>query len=100
LLWNAIRAKRFLGLKFRRQHAIGQFVVDFYCPSESMIIEVDGGIHRSRAGPDRERQRFLEDLGLKVLRFSNELVIEDLGTVLEQIRLALTSPRPVGHPSP
>ncbi len=66
LLWNALRRKRLDGRKFRRQQPIGPFVVDFFCPAERLIVEVDGPIHDSQREADRVRQQLLETLGLHV----------------------------------
>jgi very-short-patch-repair endonuclease len=73
-LWELVRDKRLNGLKFRRQHAIGHFIADFYCPAAKLAIEVDGPIHESQDGADRERQTQSESLGIAVLRFSNDEV--------------------------
>jgi very-short-patch-repair endonuclease len=92
LLWEQLRGRRFRGLKFRRQHAIHAFVVDFYCHDEALVIEIDGGIHREAAVAkrDAERQEFLESLGLHVVRIPTELVSEDLDGALEFITEAIS----------
>ena len=73
------------GLKFRRQHAIAGFIVDFYCVKAELVIEVDGPIHEQQHEEDAERQPILEALGLSVLRFTNDQVLDDLGYVLSTI---------------
>lgn len=88
-LWQALRRHGVLGLKFRRQHAIGPFIVDFYCVKASLVIEVDGPIHATRRSADEERQTYLESSGLRVLRFSNDDVLESLPSVLEQIEAVI-----------
>ena len=86
-LWQRLRKRQIRGLRFRRQHAIGPFIVDFYCFEASLVIEVDGSIHcdSTHAEYDAERQSFLESLGLRVLRFSNTHVIDHPDSVLKAI---------------
>ncbi len=88
-LWESIRSRNTLGARFRRQHIIERFVVDFYCRDAQLVIEVDGGIHQYTQEEDALRQEFLENLGLQVIRFTNEQVIEDLPAVLESIESTL-----------
>ena len=87
-LWKHIKRKQFEGRKFRRQHSIENYIVDFYCPSEKLIIELDGAYHLNFAqqNKDRERDDRLKTLGFKVLRFENKLVFEDLEFVLGEIK--------------
>ena len=87
VLWNALKGKQ-LGVRFRRQHPIGSFIVDFYCHQRLLVIEVDGGYHNSKdqQQADEARTEELEASGLKVIRFSNELVINDLLGVVKEIR--------------
>jgi very-short-patch-repair endonuclease len=73
------------GVKFRRQHAIGPFIADFDCVSARLVIEVDGRVHSHQRGADKERQAYLEGLGLSVLRFTNEDVLERMSQVLARI---------------
>ena len=70
MLWSVLRNRGLLGLKFRRQHPIGAFVVDFYCPELAVAIEVDGSIHDGveRRGRDEVRQDFIEGLGIRFIR--------------------------------
>ena len=84
-LWQALRGKQARGFKFRRQHAIERFIVDFYCGAAGLVVEVDGPIHDYTQEEDAIRQAFLESMGLVVLRFSNEDVIDSLDAVLERI---------------
>ncbi|MBU2713540.1 endonuclease domain-containing protein [Zooshikella harenae] len=85
-LWNALRKKQ-LGVKFRRQHGIGQYIVDFYCAERRLVIEVDGESHFTHEGIayDDVRDRFLESCGLKVLHFTNQQVMCELEGVLSRI---------------
>jgi ATP-dependent helicase HrpA/adenine-specific DNA-methyltransferase len=84
LFWNRIKTKQFLGLKFRKQHPIGHYIVDFYCASLSLIIEIDGMSHTD-AKADECRQRWLEERGNKVLRYSNDDVVDDVDSVIEDL---------------
>jgi very-short-patch-repair endonuclease len=85
ILWNALRGKQMAGLKFRRQQPVGNFIVDFFCASERLVIELDGASHEEKSEKDGARQRFLEEQGLRVLRFLNEDVEKNLDGVLETI---------------
>ncbi len=85
ILWTALRGKQLDGRKFRRQVSIGAFVVDFYCWTEKLVIEVDGGIHELQRGADAERQALIESLGLQFIRFSADEVEHDLPSVLRHI---------------
>ena len=89
-MWEALRGGQLDGFKFRRQHPIGPFVVDFFCASAGLILEIDGAIHSSREAGDRERQLLLESRDYRVLRFSAEEVENDLGRVLQRVAEALT----------
>ena len=81
LLWAVLRAGRLSGLKFRRQHSVGPFIVDFACIHKRLVVEIDGGYHDSIVGNDLSRQQFLEREGWQVLRFSNDDVLEDVEAV-------------------
>lgn len=97
-LWNQLRAKRFEGLKFRRQHEIGSFIVDFACCSLKLAIEVDGGVHLDQVAYDQRRDAYLRGLGWTVLRFENIDATSLLHLVLETIYERVESLR--GRPSP
>lgn len=86
-LWKSLQRKQLKGRKFRRQHSIQNFIVDFYCASEGLIIELDGAVHLDFAQQnyDFERIEILKTLGFKVIRFENKLVFENLSEVLEEI---------------
>ncbi|MCX2680571.1 isoleucine--tRNA ligase [Galbibacter sp. EGI 63066] len=94
ILWEALRAKKLGGHKFRREHIIDEFIVDFVCLSQRLVIEVDGGYHDlpEIKEADELRTKILEDLGYKVIRFANEEVIGDIDTVLDKIEEELKSP--------
>jgi very-short-patch-repair endonuclease len=85
------------GFKFRRQHAIDRFIVDFYCPEAGLVIEVDGPIHAGFIEEDAFRQEYLEHLDLRVLRFTNDQVLRETYSVICQIHQAL---QPTHLPSP
>jgi very-short-patch-repair endonuclease len=87
-LWQHLRHKQ-LGVRVRRQHTIGQFIVDFYVPSAALVIEVDGDIHQYTAEEDAIRTAYLEAHGLRVVRFSNDEVLSDAAKVVEQIQALL-----------
>lgn len=91
-LWQQLRNRAILGYKFRRQHSIDRFIVDFVCIEATLIIEVDGEIHQYTPDEDAIRQEFLESLGFHVLRFTNEQVLRNMHEVLAQIQMRLTSP--------
>ena len=88
-LWRELRGRKLLGLKFRRQHALGRFVVDFYCREAKLVIEVDGEVHDGQRIEDAVRQAYLESLGLRVLRFKNERILLARDEDLESISSAL-----------
>ncbi len=87
VLWNRLRNRQLKGLKFRRQHPIDRFIVDFYCREAGLVIEVDGSVHDSLEAReyDEARQKFLEQRGLTVMRFCNAQVVNDTNTVLASI---------------
>ncbi len=90
-LWQAVRNRQLAGVKFRRQHTIGPFIVDFFSPDHQLIIEVDGQVHREvgQAEYDAGRTHELESLGYRIVRFSNEEVLAGLSIVLQKITAAL-----------
>jgi very-short-patch-repair endonuclease len=84
-LWQHLRAGRLQGYHFRRQQIIDRFIVDFYCHKADLVVEVDGGIHLEQHAYDCERELFLRDIGLRVLRFANTEVEHKLEEVLHAI---------------
>ena len=92
-LWDAIRSKRLDGLRFRRQHPVGRFVLDFFCPSAKLVVEVDGPIHDRHTDQDEARTRVLETAGYRVIRFRNEEILGDLPRVLRRISEAAQQAR-------
>ncbi|MDQ2996808.1 MAG: endonuclease domain-containing protein [Chloroflexota bacterium] len=89
LLWQQLRARCLNGHKFRRQHPIDRFIVDFCCLEHKLIVEIDGRIHQTQAERDAERTAALEGLGFRVLRFTNDQVEHDMVSVLNALRQAL-----------
>lgn len=87
LMWQLLRAKRFMNLKFRRQHVIASFIVDFYCHEIGLVIEVDGGQHGIDDAIEyyAERTKFLEALDLMVVRYWNRDVVGKTDVVLEDL---------------
>jgi len=88
ILWQHLRANRLDGFHFRRQQIIGKYIVDFYCHAASLIVELEGDIHEQQVEHDAEREADLVGRGLLVVRFKNEEVKHDLGSVLARIAQA------------
>jgi very-short-patch-repair endonuclease len=91
ILWRHLRNRNFAGYKFRRQHPLDPYTLDFYCPSAKLAVELDGGGHNYSLGRahDRTRTTFLAQHGILVLRFWNHQVRKELDSVLQAIWLAL-----------
>ena len=87
MLWSKIRRKQLKGYQFYRQRIIGNFIVDFYCSKTRLIIELDGGQHYGEEGmrKDKKRDAYLKNIGLKIVRFSDREVFENLNGVLGKI---------------
>lgn len=88
-LWQELRANRLDGWHFRRQQIIAGFIVDFYCHRAGLVVEVDGPIHETQVEADAEREAVLQGRGLTILRFTNRQVMNDMRTVLKEIRQVL-----------
>jgi very-short-patch-repair endonuclease len=88
-LWGYLRDRELDGIKFRRQHAIGRYVVDFCSPRSKLVIELDGSQHLGHEGQDARRTQFLESQGYQVVRFWNDQVMNDFEGVVRAIQLAL-----------
>ena len=88
LMWQLSRAQRFMNLNFRRQHVIEPYIVDFFCHELGLVVELDGGQHNTDVGVayDNGRTQFLEALGLKVIRYWNDDVLDRSEVVLEDLR--------------
>lgn len=99
VLWVMLKGKQILGLKFRRQHSVGSYILDFYCPHLHLAIELDGEVHVVREEYDEKRTAFLNKEGIHVLRFENrvvfenpELIINEIEEVARGVGLPTTSP--------
>ena len=92
-LWKYIRKKQLDGLRFRRQHPVDQFILDFYCHESRLAVEADGLIHEKgdQKMYDLERDRIIQELGIKVLRFKNEEIFNSLPEVLNRIKQEATT---------
>ena len=99
LLWNHIKGKQ-LGFRFRRQHPIAYYIADFYCHEAKLVIELDGSIHNQPdiLQNDIERQKYLEGLGLTVLRYTNKELYNNSNKVLEEIKSTIQSQRHTASP--
>ena len=88
VLWSVLKGKKLGGRKFRRQHGIGFYIADFYCPSEKLIIELDGQHHYTAEciANDTERDEYFNQMNIKVLRFEKKEVLNDLTGVLRKIK--------------
>jgi len=87
-LWTQIKARQLDNRRFTKQHSIGPYIVDFYCASENLIIELDGEVHNNPQAEeyDARRTEYLERLGYKVIRFENKMVFDYLPSVLKEIQ--------------
>ena len=84
--WNGVKTDRFMGLHFRRQQIIHGFIADFYCEELNLVVEVDGGIHEQQKDYDQLRTKIINQYGIKVIRFSNEEVIDKNDWVMEKLK--------------
>ena len=100
LPWDELRNNK-LGCRFRRQHSVSNFVADFFCPSQRFIIELDGNQHSENKEYDQERTEFFESLEIKVIRFWNEEVRDNLLGVVDKIKKELKEqPHPASECHP
>ncbi len=90
-LWLCLKNKQLCGKRFRRQYSFGNFIMDFYCPEEKLTIELDGKDHFTAIGTEKDvnRDAFLKEHGITVLRFENKLIFERLEEVLNEIKSKL-----------
>ena len=93
-LWKRLRANRLDGWHFRRQQIIDTFIVDFYCHEAGLVIEIDGPIHAQEVQEDQDRTQVLNLRGLKVLRFTNNEVMNHIRQVLDRILAELKPDSP------
>jgi very-short-patch-repair endonuclease len=99
-LWEILRSRQVLDLKFRRPHPFGDYILDFVCLEKKLVIEVDGGQHAGRAKEDALRTENLSRAGFRVLRFWNHEVLQEIEGVTGRICGALEEEQPHPHPSP
>jgi very-short-patch-repair endonuclease len=87
-LWKALQQKKLEGQKFRRQHSVGKYMLDFYCPAERLAVELDGAGHFTVSGRlhDEERDMYLLEKNIQVVRFENKEVFDNIEIVLEEIK--------------
>ena len=91
VLWEGLRDRKFINLKFRRQHVILGYIVDFYCVEHKLAIEVDGEIHKYQREDDKRRQKIIEGEGIRFVRVSDKEVENNIQSVLRKIKLAATA---------
>ena len=96
-LWNFLKGSNLKGRKFRRQHSFGKFIIDFYCSTEKLGIELDGMYHYNSESMknDEERTQYLDSMGIKVIRFENAEVFDNTDEVLEKISSCFKGNHPV-----
>ena len=106
-LWNILKSRNHDGRKFRRQYSIGNYIVDFCCPSEKLVIELDGDSHGDYhiIEKDKQRQKFIEMNGFSVLRFENRFVFQEQEYVKNEIRKFFNeksrdTDKEINHPGP
>ena len=94
VLWTRLKGSQLEGRKFRRQHSIESYILDFYCASEKLAIELDGHAHFTIDGSrhDDDREKVLKQFGIKVLRYENKLIYNSIESVLEDIKAHFTTP--------
>jgi type I restriction enzyme R subunit len=87
LLWELLRNRRLRGFKFRRQHQIGRYVADFYCREAQLVIECDGSVHDAKEQwqHDHDRDVYLARQGIRILRFSNDRILNETETIIEEV---------------
>ncbi|MFK7758245.1 MAG: endonuclease domain-containing protein [Flavobacteriales bacterium] len=90
-MWSLLKKKQVLGIKFRRQHSVANYILDFYCPEKKLAIELDGAHHYTPEGleKDKNRDAFLELHGIKTIRFENKRVFEEPSWVIREVELVI-----------
>ena len=96
-LWAKVRNKQFFGMKFFRQYSIGPYILDFYCPTVKLAVELDGGQHNQSDKRERDaaRSEYLKTQGIDVMRFWNNEVLLDIESVLSKVALKVTPLHPL-----
>lgn len=85
IFWSKVASKQFLNLKFRKQHGIGNYIVDFYSPEKKLIVEIDGDTHALQVEYDQKRTEYLRSLGYVVIRYNNLDVLKNIQGVFEDL---------------
>ena len=90
-MWTQLKGKAIDGIKFRRQHSVGSYILDFYNTELKLAIEIDGITHQFEKSRlhDKNRENYLESLGIRMLRFDNDRIYNDLYNVIEEIKLEI-----------
>ena len=94
ILWEKLKDRKIFNTKFRRQHPVSFFIVDFYCHEHKLVIEVDGEIHETNKDYDSGRTAELNKFGIKVLRFNNDEVFTDINSIIKNILRAIDKDAP------
>ena len=89
LLWEQLKGKQVMGLRFRRQHPIDIFIADFYCHDARLVIEIDGEIHKVKVEYDDGREAEIERYNIKILRFSNDEIMSNIDEVINRIKVVI-----------
>ena len=99
LFWELVRDRRFDGLKFRREHQIGEYIADFYCDEKKLVVELDGEVHNTekRKKTDEKRDAYLRSLGITVVRISNEFLLNKTEEAFQTITQVIEAPLPLGE---
>ena len=101
IMWEALRNRNFLGLKFRRQHLMEGYLIDFYCHELKLALEIDGLIHLKKVKEDKERQQIIEHFNINFFRVASQEVENDLESVLRKLKIFCESSfHPVNSPHP
>lgn len=92
MFWSKVANKQYLDLKFRKQHGIGNYIVDFYCSAKKLVIEIDGDSHfqNKNLSKDLERTEYLQSLGYIVIRYNNDDVLNNIDGVFEDLKSKLS----------
>ena len=85
ILWSKLKNSQ-LGVKFRRQHSVDYYILDFYCPSHKLAIELDGSSHDEKQDYDNYRTKYLSEFNIKIMRFWNSQIVNKLDWVIEKIK--------------
>jgi len=100
IFWNIVRGRKFSNLKFRRQFSVGPYILDFYCPEIGLAVEIDGGQHATEVAYDDARTKFINKLGIKVIRFWNNDLTKNASGVYDELARIVATPPDLTLPSP